>query len=138
MIKGSIENFHLFIFQIVNLMAALSNIWLSSVITCNVLTNHMQYEYNEFDICMMFAAVINECENNNTYNCPAHSTCVDTVEGYTCECINGWTGTNCEIGNHHHHHRRRRRRRRSRFRHHHRPPPPPPPPPPLHNFVCLG
>nr|XP_022304433.1 uncharacterized protein LOC111111636 [Crassostrea virginica] len=48
-------------------------------------------------VIVLDRAVINECENNNTYNCPAHSTCVDTVEGYTCECINGWTGTTCEI-----------------------------------------
>ena len=38
---------------------------------------------------------MNECGSNA---CLYNATCVDDVNGYTCECINGSTGLHCETG----------------------------------------
>lgn len=38
---------------------------------------------------------IYECFNNN---CTNGATCKDGVNGYTCTCMSGYTGTYCEIG----------------------------------------
>lgn len=38
---------------------------------------------------------IYECYNNN---CTNGATCKDGVNGYTCICMSGYTGTYCEIG----------------------------------------
>lgn len=38
---------------------------------------------------------IYECYNNN---CTNGATCKDGVNGYTCICMSGYTGTYCQIG----------------------------------------
>ena len=38
---------------------------------------------------------IDDCFN---VSCANGGTCIDEVEGYTCECAAGWNGTNCESG----------------------------------------
>ncbi len=41
---------------------------------------------------------INECASNP---CRNGGTCVDGINSYTCQCVQGYFGTNCEIGKHH-------------------------------------
>lgn len=36
-----------------------------------------------------------DCRNNN---CPMGSSCIDQVDGFTCQCDTGLSGENCEIG----------------------------------------
>ena len=38
---------------------------------------------------------INECESNP---CKNRATCEDKVNSYSCKCMAGYTGTNCESG----------------------------------------
>ena len=40
----------------------------------------------------MFADV-DECSSSP---CQNGGTCIDAVNSYTCDCVDGWTGTNCE------------------------------------------
>ena len=41
----------------------------------------------------MFYADINECASNA---CQNGATCIDLVNGYTCTCVIGYTGINCQ------------------------------------------
>jgi Notch-like protein len=38
---------------------------------------------------------IDDCENQS---CMHDGTCIDKVNNYTCQCIPGYTGVNCETG----------------------------------------
>ena len=38
---------------------------------------------------------IDECASSP---CQNGSQCVDDINGYTCQCLPGWTGTSCETG----------------------------------------
>ena len=40
-------------------------------------------------------ADINECLDEPC----ANGQCLDAVDGYMCHCFDGYTGTNCDIGN---------------------------------------
>ena len=44
---------------------------------------------------MRCAADINECESNPCLN---GGNCTDLLAAYTCHCIDGYSGTNCETG----------------------------------------
>lgn len=44
--------------------------------------------------CLTFVD-INECSSNPCLNSAA---CSDVVNGYTCACLPGYTGINCETG----------------------------------------
>lgn len=57
---------------------------------CKVFIN-LQYTSN---LVMEFSA-INECAS---IPCMHSGTCTDTVNGYTCECTDGYTGVICETG----------------------------------------
>ena len=52
--------------------------------TCHMLTR-----------CYVFMTDIDECSSNPCLN---GATCVDGTNGYTCTCVAGYTGTNCETG----------------------------------------
>ena len=41
---------------------------------------------------------IDECASNP---CENSGTCADAVNGYTCSCVAGFTGTNCETSKYH-------------------------------------
>ena len=43
----------------------------------------------------LFASDIDECLSLPCHN---NGTCDDQINGYTCTCRNGFTGTNCETG----------------------------------------
>jgi len=43
-----------------------------------------------------FVLDINECIS---YPCTNDGTCIDEVNGYSCTCLGGFTGTQCEISN---------------------------------------
>ena len=38
---------------------------------------------------------INECDSSP---CQNGGTCTDNVNGYTCDCVAGYTGTECQTG----------------------------------------
>ena len=38
---------------------------------------------------------VNECASNP---CKNNAACNDRVNGYTCSCASGWTGTHCDQG----------------------------------------
>jgi len=38
---------------------------------------------------------VNECESNP---CQNGGSCTDNVNSYSCACVDGYTGTNCETG----------------------------------------
>ena len=44
---------------------------------------------------VIFVTDINECDSNP---CQNGGTCTDGVNGYTCGCADGYTGTHCETG----------------------------------------
>ena len=54
-----------------------------------------------YDICLsilryrlaLFRTDIDECSSSP---CQNDGTCTDEVNGYTCSCVAGYTGTNCE------------------------------------------
>lgn len=48
-----------------------------------------------FSWFLCFVADIDDCAN---HPCNNGGTCVDIVNGYTCKCIDGYTGKNCNIG----------------------------------------
>ena len=45
--------------------------------------------------CDIFLVDINECSSNPCMN---GATCTDAVNSYTCACVAGYTGLNCETG----------------------------------------
>ena len=44
----------------------------------------------------MYVVDINECEINP---CEHGGTCTDMVDGYSCVCESGYTGSECQTGN---------------------------------------
>ena len=42
-----------------------------------------------------FFEEINECSSKP---CANRGTCSDVINGYTCACIEGYEGTNCDVG----------------------------------------
>lgn len=46
-------------------------------------------------LCLTNVLDINECAS---VPCVHGATCVDTVNAYTCNCVAGYTGTNCQTG----------------------------------------
>ena len=45
--------------------------------------------------CDIVLVDINECSSSP---CDNGATCSDAIDGYTCACVAGYTGTHCEIG----------------------------------------
>ena len=43
----------------------------------------------------MYILDIDECESRPCMN---NGTCIDGLNNYTCECVAGYTGPNCETG----------------------------------------
>ena len=43
---------------------------------------------------------IDECDSNP---CENGGTCEDIVNGYQCQCVDGYTGTHCQISEHNYH-----------------------------------
>ena len=44
---------------------------------------------------ILYFAEVNECES---HPCQNNGSCSDLVNKYSCQCITGYTGSNCEIG----------------------------------------
>ena len=51
--------------------------------------------YQVLEICFIFVD-IDDCESNP---CQNGATCVDGIDSYTCTCVPGFTGHDCETGN---------------------------------------
>ena len=52
-------------------------------------------EANKCFSFLVFLLDVNECESSPCMN---NATCNDDVDGYTCNCADGFTGTHCETG----------------------------------------
>ena len=46
--------------------------------------------------CIFYYLDIDDCDPDP---CQNNATCVDQVNGYTCNCLVGYTGNDCETGN---------------------------------------
>ena len=57
--------------------------------------NGLEIIYVKICFPIFFLTDIDEC---GAAPCQHGGTCTDQVNGYTCECMAGYTGTNCETG----------------------------------------
>ena len=55
----------------------------------------MQFGYISLIFYETFSVDIHECSSAPCLNA---GDCIDNVNGYTCECIDGYTGNHCETG----------------------------------------
>ena len=46
-------------------------------------------------VCSLYIADIDDCVGQP---CQNGATCIDAVNNYTCNCVDGYTGRNCSIG----------------------------------------
>ncbi len=59
------------------------------------LSVHYVYAFSYIYECDFVLVDINECGSNPCMN---GATCTDDVNSYTCTCVAGYIGTNCETG----------------------------------------
>ena len=67
------------------------NVIIHHLLNCNLIYIFYKYNYNIFTLLKEY----NICESNP---CQNQATCSHSYGKYTCLCIPGYSGVNCEIG----------------------------------------
>ena len=79
-------------------MNVISIYWRVYTLLCFIVCTYicMQTEKKAYKKGYFPFSDINECDSNPCIN---GGTCVDKIISYQCDCVPGYTGTNCETGN---------------------------------------